>query len=620
MSASRWVKRFGAAFGIAVLATAGAGRAEVTRFEVLSRQPQAGGELITARATIALDPRAARNAVIVDLAAAPRNAQGRVEATTDVTIFRPTHPTGTLLVDLPNRGTVLGLRYFDDESPGFLASRGVTVVEVGWQGDTASGVAFHPPLAKGLTGRSRETWAFSDGKAVERVSLSYPAAADPKARIAMHLRPDAPATTPPGLSVRFVDPQTAEITRPAELTKPGPVFELIYTATDPKVMGMGFAAVRDVTAFLKTSRGADNPLADITERRAIGFGLSQSGRALRDFLYQGFNQDEAGRQVFEGLMPVIPGARRSFTNVRFAQPGRNAGPIADRLYPMDQFPFAYETATDPLTGKRDGLLQRCRASKTCPKIIEADSEFEFWGSHASLNVTTPAGAALALPPEVRAFLISGAQHSAAPVSRAVEGCRLWTSPVRQQPVLRALLLDLDDWIRVGAAPPASRYPALGDGTLVKAEEVYAQPIPALGFRAQYAKAPLTGETLDGPVASRWYPLFFPKADPTGNAAGGVRQPIVAAPRASYLGWNPLMAFDGPEDLCTQQGGAVPLPTTATADDPRPSLAALYPTKDAYVAAVRALASALVRDRLLLPADADAAIKAAQAGELARLGR
>ena len=614
------MKRFGAVLGAAMSLTAGAGRAEVARFEVLSRQPQASGELITARATIALDPRDAHNAAIVDLGSAPRNAQGRVEATTDVTILRPVHPMGVLLVDLPNRGNVVGLRYFDDESAGFLASRGVTVIEVGWQGDVASGVVFQPPIARGLTGRARETWTFSDDGLIQRVKLSYPAAADPKAWIAVHLRPDAAATTLPGLSVRFVDPQTVEITRPPELTKPGPVFELIYTATDPKVMGMGFAAVRDVVAFLKTSRGADNPLADIAGRRAIGFGLSQSGRALRDFLYHGFNQDEAGRQVFEGLMPVIPGARRSFTNARFAQPGRNAGPIADRLYPMDQFPFAYETATDPLTGKRDGLLQRCRKSKTCPKIIEADSEFEFWGSHASLNVTTPAGAALALPPEVRAFLISGAQHSATPVSRAVEGCRLWSSPVRQQPVLRALLLDLDAWIRVGPAPPASRYPTLGDGTLVKAQDVYAQPIPALGFRAQYAKAPLIEQTADGPVASRWYPLFFPKADATGNAVGGVRQPIVAAPRASYLGWNPLTAFDGPEDLCTQQGGAVPLATTATADDPRPSLAALYPSQEAYVAAVRASASALVNDRLLLPADAEAAIKAAEAGELARLGR
>src|SRR6185295_18781011 len=133
---------------------------------------------------------------------------------------------------------------------------------------------------------------------------------------------------------------------------------------------------------------------------------------------------------------------------------------------------------------------------------------------------------------------------------------------RQNPVGRALLLDLDDWIRKGAAPPASRYPMLGDRTLVKAEAVYAAPIPALGYRGRHARAALVADGVDGPTASRWYPLFFPRADATGNAAGGVRQPIVAAPRGSYLGWNPLTAFDGPEDLCTQQGGAVPLPATA----------------------------------------------------------
>jgi Alpha/beta hydrolase domain len=597
-------------------------RAEVTHFEILSREAQPGGELITARATISVDPANPHDARIADIALAPRNAAGRVEATADVTILRPPHPNGTLIVDLPNRGHALAAAYLERDQPGYLARHGVTAVEVAWQGDLAEGIALHPPVITGLTGRSRDTWVMTDDKPVVRLTLAYPAAADPQARISLRRHPEAQAEAPSGFSVRFVDSQTVEVTRPAGAATAGSVVELIYTATDPRVMGLGFAAVRDVTAFLKHAQGPGNPLADLPRRRAIGFGISQSGRALRDFLYQGFNADEAGGQVFDGMMPIIPGARRSFTNARFAQPGRNPGPIADRLYAVDQFPFAYETASDRLTGRRDGLLQACRASHTCPRIIEVDSEFEFWGSHASLNITDPQGAALPVAPEARLFMVAGSQHGPDPTSRHLAQCRQPSSPVAHAPVVRALAVAMDAWIETGQSPPASRYPSVADGTLVAAERVYAQPIPALGYAAHFAKAPLVQEGPDGPAAKAWYPLRLPRADATGNAVGGVRLPLVSAPRASYTGWNPQVAYDGPENLCTQVGGAVPLAATpaeaAAAHDPRPSLTELYPSQARYVAAVRAAADALVGERLLLAEDAAAEVRAAETGDLARL--
>lgn len=614
MGATR--RRMGTVLGAAALACAAPSRAEVIRFEVLSTKPVSGGQLITARATIAVDPANPRDAVIADIARAPKNAAGKVEATSDVTILRPDHASGLLVVDLPNRGRPLGSTYLAAGSPTFLPDHSITVVEVAWQADVAEGLALHAPIIPGLTGRSRDTWVMSDTAPVTRLSLAWPVAADPAARVSIRRRPDAPAETPAGLSVRFIDRQTVEVTRPLDMATAGSVVELNYTATDPKVMGLGFAAVRDVAAFLKHAPGPQNPLADIAHRRAIGFGVSQSGRALRDLLYQGFNVDEAGRQVFEGMMPIIPGARRSFTNARFAQPGRNPGPIADRLYPVDQFPFAYEVSTDNVSGKRDGLLAPCRSTKSCPKIVEVDSEFEFWGSHASLNVTDAQGRALPIAPEARLFMVAGSQHGPDAAPRTLASCRLATSPVPHAPVARALLVDLDAWITQGAAPPKSRYPTLGEDELVVAERVYPTLIPALGYAGRYARAPQIAETPEGPVVKAWYPIRLPKADGIGNAAGGVRLPMVVAPRATYTGWNPQADFDGVEDLCTQLGGSLPLPATAdaaaAAHDPRPSLATLYPTPEAYMASVRRAAEALQTERLLLPADAETVLRAAQA--------
>jgi len=635
-----------------LIAAAIPARAEVTKFEIISRQSpalegrsfgQAGTtEKITARATIALDPADARNAVIADLALAPRNSQGRVEAVTDVVIIRPAHPNGTLLFEVLNRGRKLlpgwtqdttdaaGIRQEQaaDAGNGFLLESGFTLVWTGWQADTApapGGLRIDVPSVPGVTGPSRDEFVLPPGPGPHRIALSYPVADPASAQLTVHSRADAPRRALG--AAKLIDPSTIEVT-PAPDMPDGALYDLTYTARDPKVMGMGLAAIRDVTSFLRYDTSAANPLASHGQTglsRAIGFGISQSGRVLRDVVYFGLNQDERGRVVFEGAMPIIPGARRSFTNARFAQPGRNPGPQFDRLYPVLAFPFTYPVLDDVLSGKRDGILLRCRLFNSCPRVMQMDSEFEFWGSQASLMVTDPQGFPIDMPDDVRLYFLTGAPHANPwdAVVRSNPACALPLNPNSGGPALRALITAMQAWIAEGVEPPASRYPQIGQGTLVPPDRAY-PAIPALGYRGQYTRANLIEQTEGGPEVRGEYKLFVPRIGLDGNAVAGLRLPIIAAPRATYTGWNPQAGASGPQELCTQSGGAVPLPATAAearaAGDVRPSLEELYPTQDAYVAAVRSASAELVRSRLMLPGDASAAVESARAGTLAKLGR
>ncbi len=624
-------------------------RAEVSRFDTLSReQPGLQGrafgaagtaEKITGRATISLDPTDPHNAVIADLDLAPRTEAGRVEAVTDVVILRPQHPNGTLLFEVLNRGRKLMPGWMDDTDAvtgtrleraedagrGFLLGQGYTIVWAGWQADAPGnpGIKITVPSVPGVTGPSREEWSFADTASPKRVSLSYPIADRASLQLTVRPRADDARITPEGLAFTVVDDTTIEITRPPAQPADA-LYEVTYTARDPRVMGMGLAAIRDVTAFLRHEPGPQNPLADRLPSRAIGLGISQSGRVLRDALYFGMNQDEAGRIVFDGMMPLIPGARRSFTNARFAQPGRNPGPQFDRLFPVLQFPFTYAVMNDAVSGRRDGILLRCAQTNTCPRTMQMDSEFEYWGSEGSLLVTDTRGNHIDLPSSVRAYMLAGAPHASAwnmVVSRNPV-CALPLNPVSAGPALRALLTDLQAWIADGVEPPSSRVPTLAAGTLVPAAEVYPVPIPGLKYHEQYARADWIVPGTKLPAVRGIYPQYLPRAGSDGNAIAGLRLPMLAAPRATYTGWNPVVGAEGEQDLCTQLGGAVPFAATRAerdaAGDPRPSLAERYPTPESYVDAVRAAAAHLVADRLLLPEDAEQAVDAARAGTLARL--
>jgi alpha/beta hydrolase family protein len=589
---------------------------------------------ILARATIAVAPDNPHNAMIVDIDRAPRNARGEVEAVAEVEILRPTvaaNGNRALFYEVLNRGSKLGFALFNDLAAvtndlvkasdagnGFLMNRGYTVVWSAWQGDIAPGggrMTFSPPVVPGITGVAREDFIFDHNENPAGATLSYPAAdLDPThAKISVREREADVRATPAGLGVKFESPIRISIDRPNGFDA-GAIYEFIYAAKDPKVMGLGFAATRDIVSFLRNeaadAAGAANPLAGRIDR-AIGFGLSQSGRYIHDYLYLGFNADESGRIVFDGLMPHISGAKKTFTNYRFSQPGRSPYEHADMLYPGADFPFTYPVITDTFTGKKDGFLARCLAEGNCPKIIKTDSELEFYQQRASLVVTDTQGNALTMPDNVRLFLLSNLQHYslANAKSEMARVCANATNPLNAGPPLRALLVALDGWISNGMLPPDSRYPSRADATLVpaSADQVGFPQIPGFDYPARIAQPTLLKSDQMPPSKGAPYPVFVPKTDADGRDLAGVRLPTLEAPAATYTGWNLRRSGFGEGELCDNNGTMIPFAATreerSKNGDPRPSLAERYPNDGDRAAAISRAAEQLVRDRLLLEEDA-----------------
>jgi Alpha/beta hydrolase domain len=625
-------------FGFANPAAAKLVKFEIIRVESPAFEGRSFGSVgtydrILARATIAVSPDDPHNRIIVDLDRAPRNAQGLVEAVTDVEILRPSvaaNGNRRLFYEVLNRGSKLGFALFNDvptvvndlvkatdAGNGFLMNRGYTVVWSGWQGDIVPGagrMTFAPPVVPDITGLAREDFIFDHTDNPASATLSYPAAdLDPAhTRLSVRQREADPRATPAGLEVKFESPTKISIRRPDGFDA-GAIYEFIYTAKDPKVMGLGFAATRDVVSFLRNetadSAGTANPLAGRIDR-AIGFGLSQSGRYLHDYLYLGFNADEAGRAVFEGLMPHISGGKKTFTNYRFSQPGRSPYQHADMLYPGADFPFTYPVITDALTGKTDGFLARCLAAGNCPKIIKSDSELEFYQQRASLVVTDTKGDALAMPDNVRLFLLSNLQHYSLANAKPemVKVCAFPTNPLNAGPPVRALLVDLDDWISKGTLPPASRYPSRSDGTLVPpdAGDVGFPRIPGFAYTSRMARPTVIKSDEMPPSKGAAYPVFVPKTDADGRDIAGLHLPTLEVPAATHTGWNLRKAGFGEGELCDNNGSMIPFAATREerlkSNDPRLSMAERYPNDGDRAAAIAKAAQQLVKDRLLLEED------------------
>ncbi|WP_196988158.1 alpha/beta hydrolase domain-containing protein [Caenimonas aquaedulcis] len=499
---------------------------------------------------------------------------------------------------------------------------------IGWQADIPSQPNQHAllaPVVPGVSGPAREEFLYDHMRSPATSTLSWPIADPSSLSVTVRAKWDAPREKPPGLAIRATGPNTVEITRPETGFDAGALYEVTYIARDPAVLGLGFAATRDVVSFLRHDPTSANPLAARGyAQRAIGFGVSQSGRFLRDFLYLGFNEDLAGKPVFEGLMPHIAGGRRIASNYRFGQNGRNARHPQDPAWQADLFPFTYQTLLDPLSGKRDGLMVRCRATNTCPRVIQTDSEHEWWASRASLLVTDLQGNHLDLPADVRAYMIAGSPHFAAP------GDRMKTVPTMSLPVnpmhggmpMRALLTAMQGWITTGAEPPASRVPMRAHGTLVDAADAVRRDIPGLPYTAIHTGASYTDPTVFPPKLLGMYPVFVPRADNDGMSIAGIRMLPLAVPRATYTGWNPRAPGYGAGTLFPLQGAVIPFAATRAereaAKDPRLSIAERYADNAAYVNAVRAAAAQMVAERLLLPQDAERAIEAAQQDRLSQL--
>jgi hypothetical protein len=701
-----------AAVAIGVLAWAifpSAGEAKITRIEILKSEPAFSGERfgevgryqhLSGRVAGELDPADPTNAIIQDIALAPRNAHGMVEYSTDIELLKPedvTRGNRILLFEVNNRGNKLALGNFNEgvagnlpdrnglTSPGdgWLMRQGYTMVWFGWEMDVLPGInrIGMPPIVahnrdgSPITGIVRSEIITPAPAASLPISLSqqiqnyplgsydsYPAA---------NLDNQAPAADGflPTLSVRAREQDPREPIANSEWSfgvcepgkpatpddkhvcysagfQPGRLYELIYRAKDPTVGGLGFAATRDLGAFLRNSAhddsGAANPLYR-PDNLAIIEGTSQSGRMIRSFIALGFNRDETGQRVFDGAYPHIGGGLMPL-NVRFGQPVRAWGEQVDHLYPAYDFPFAYATQTDPLTRRTQGLFDRCAATDDCPRLFHVATALEMWEGRQSLGLTDPLGQHdVADLPDVRTFIMASTQHGVAslplPTHAPFGNCQQQPNPNPQLWTMRALLTALTAWVRDGEAPPDSATPRISERTLVPPDQVRFPEIPANAYGGveRPATSPLrTYDTLHpldfGPlyrpedssgiltrepplVRSGSYGVLEIQVDADGNDIGGIRSAFLQAPIGTYTGWNLGRKDRFENGLCNLQGSFIPFaPTRAerlAIGDSRLSIEERYPTRDAYVAAFERGAADLVAKRYLLPDDAKMLVERAR---------
>jgi hypothetical protein len=593
-------------------------------------EPFAGGavfgttgayERVIGVATGALDPSDPRNAGIAGLDRAPRNAQGRVEYEADIFLLRPADPSRGnrhLLFEVLNRGNKIMIHMLNQlpapetgsindpvlpehAGDGLVFRLGYTLAWAGWDPDAPAkggGMTARIPALAGVEQDIRDEFvSLARGPALEKFRLSYAAADEERARLTMRYRqPDEPREIPRA-AWRFTDPRSVELIDAKP--EPGIIYELAYRARDPWVSGIGFAVTRDVAAFLR-SGGAESPARDIAA--ALGFGISQSGRYLRDFIRQGFNRSLSGEKVFDGVLAHTAGAGGVFLNALFAQPFRTRSQHQDHAMPEAAFPFSTACTRDPGSGAEGSLL--C-GDGFDPLLIESNTSSEYWQKGASLLATDPEGTRdLDLPHGTRLFLIAGTQHGGRAGTPSSPGnCANARNPHSAAPAVRALLVALDRWVADGRKPADSRIPRLADGTLV--------PAGQLGFPALPGFAVASAANEIGP---RYRPLV-PAVDADGNERAGLRLPDIEVPVATYTGWN-IYAPPFPRDaLCDRDGSFLPIASNdaaRVAGDPRESLVARYGSHDRYVALVRAAGDALVDHGLLLAEDADAYVEAAQA--------
>jgi len=611
----------------ATLLLSGLTHAAVTRVEIAERVdlPIANYEQITGKVYFAVDPKLPNNQIIADIDKAPKNAAGLVEFSSDLVVLRPKDPAkgnGTALLEISNRGGRGMLGMFDlnngrqlqskeDFGDPLLFEQGFTLVWVGWEFDIperAGAMHLYAPVIKGLTGLVRSEIEV-DKKATsaslgDRNQVPYLVADPASATMTVRDHIDAPRTTIPHAQWSFTA-DGGHVEYPAGF-EPGRYYEVVYTAKDPALVGLGPAAVRDYISYIKQNGEA---------KRAIGFGTSQSGRFLRTFVYYGFNADEKGKKVFDGVWAHVAGAGRGSFNLRFAQPSRDGNPIENNLYPVDIFPFTDEPETD--SGITDSILARATKDGVVPKVFYTNGSYEYWGRAASLIHITPDGKKDVPPaPNTRIYYNTGASHNAnaEPNYRNTQD-RL--NPDDYRYAMRALLISMNKWITDGTAPPDSLIPRIGKDDLVTRQALAFPKIPnvtlpdtpylawRLDFGPDFRKGIVTNEPPK--MAGKPFPLLVPQVDRDGNETSGLRLPEQSVPLGTLTGWNLRNASIGGSDIMsTQVGSFIPFARTKAerekSGDPRLSLEERYGTKEAFLQKVDQAAQALVRDRLLLASD------------------
>jgi hypothetical protein len=644
-----------------ILSTTAAARAEVDGWEILKREPYADGkpigevgpcERISGRIEFTIDPANVANWQIVDLPLAPKSAEGKVAFAADFVMLVPVDRSklnGTLFYEVNNRGNPTAPRLVDGDADEFLLRQGFVFLWSGWIAETLPGggrVTMTAPVSlengKPLTGIVRNEFVVD--KPVAKASVSHranqgsyrPSADGEKtAQLTMREREADERQPVPRDQWKFIvtnveaDGQRGQLPlveiEVAGGLKAGWIYEVVYEAEGSLVQGVGLAGIRDAVSFLKYERSESNPLRTAAGQplveRAIGFGTSQSGRCLRHFLWEGFNADEEGRQVFDGVIPHVAGGGLGSFNHRFASPTRTNGQHEEHTFPADYFPFTYGETQDPLSGKADSILGRSRATKTVPKVMHTQSSSEYWHRSGSLVHTDPLAIRdKEIPPEVRIYTFGGTQHgSGNGVPGPIGNGQLPNTSADYKPFLRALIVAMNEWIKDGKEPPPSVYPKISDGTLVgwKQKESGWPAIPGVNYPTVIHEPKLLNRgpdwetkrvaTVEPPKVHARFHVRVPAFGPDANELGTLLHPAVAVPIGSYTGWNLRSeAIGAPGELLSLAGGYIPFAKTAAnrkaAGDPRPALLERYKSFADYRDQYEAAAEKLVAERYLLPED------------------
>jgi len=638
--------------------------ARVVRVEITSRQDVLNGknfgdagvyERLSGRVYFALPVANPHNQRIVDLANAVNLKNGEVEFSADFVAVRPKDPhkgNGSMLLEVPNRGRARILSLVDggdqnlasDAGDGWLLRNGFTVVSLGWQWDAAGDDALHlfAPIAKEngktITGLLRGD--FMPAIPMAEIPLGhlilgniggseYPVASpdDPRNTLTVRDARESPRTVIPRSEWQFahtVDGKLVPSDRHIHLNsafQPGKIYEYVYVVADPVVAGTGLAAIRDFASYSKHAADAVTPV-----QRVYGEGISQNGRFLRDFLYQGFNADEDGHIALDGVLAHVAGAGRGSFNYRFAQPSRDAEPTSAVFFPTDIFPFTDLPEKDPLTGESGGLLDRAVAEKVVPKTFLSNTSFEYWGRVAPLiHVSADGKQDAPISDNVRIYHFTGEGHFPGPFPPARgEGDLLGQQPQSPLPIRyfwRAMIANMDAWVRSNTAPPPSSYPKISDGTLVPLADFAFPAIPGVSlpheanaaYRIDFGPNWQNGIlSIQPPKVGERFPVLVPQVDADGNERDGVRLPEFSAPLATYTGWNLRdPSIGAPDQRLAFEGSYLPFPKNAAerqkAGDPRKSIAERYPSREDYLHRYANALDELVKQRWILSEDREAVL-------------
>jgi hypothetical protein len=595
-------------------------------------------ERITGKAYFKLDPKLEANAIITDIKLAPVNSEGLVEFSADIHVVKPRDPAksnGTVLFEVSNRGNkgmvpmfTFAARSNDPQTEEefgdkYLLDEGYTLVWLGWQFDVPNQpglMRLYAPTIPNVTGLVRSEFVPTTKTNVmplaDRNHIPYAVADQAPATLTVRERHDGVRRTIPTSEWKFADAGEISMTSGFQ---PGLIYEFVYTAKDPAVVGLGPAAIRDLIAFLKYD-GGPMLLGDQRRfmKRAIGFGTSQSGRFLRTFLYQGFNADEKGRKVFDGVWPHVAGAGRGSFNFRFAQPSRDALPLGNFFYPTDLFPFSDLDSTDPQTKETGSLLAAATKQNVVPKIFYTNGSYEYWGRAASLIHTTPDGKDDAPPATgTRIYYFTGAQHGNGSFPPGRSTTRYTGDPLDYRFQMRALLAAMNDWLTKDKAPPPPAYPLVSKRELTSVADLKFPGIPEVNvpsrahtaYRVDYGPEfrTLGRISIEPPKIGPAFTALVPQVDKDGIEMSGIRLPEIQHPLATYTGWNFRDAQLGaPDEMISFIGSWFPFARTkaerAKTSDPRPSIEERYPSKEAYIERSDTSAKALASSGYVLARD------------------